>query len=134
MSCWHIFINFIKICGLSPAPHKINATSKQHLSRQVLQVSRRVIIRKEILNTLKSVLKCCGGSEYFRIVFRMTVRVNPKYYMVAASYWMCKITQKASYNILRGFTIWHWPCVFAKSVFKKSLNFFWKFSFNAQIC
>ena len=41
-------------------PHKINAISKKHLTRQVLQVSRRVIITKEILNTLKSVLKCCG--------------------------------------------------------------------------
>ena len=56
-----IFISFIKIYGLSPAPHKINATSKQHLSRQVLQVSRRIIFRKEILNTFESVLKCCGG-------------------------------------------------------------------------
>ena len=71
------FINFIKIYGISPLSHKISATRKQHLSRQVLQVARRVAMRKKILSNLKSLLniKLLWGADS-RIAFRMTVRVH----------------------------------------------------------
>ena len=52
------FIDFIKMHEISPAFRNINAKRKPQLRRQILQVAKKVVIRKEISKTFKSMLKC----------------------------------------------------------------------------
>lgn len=53
-----IFEVFIKIYGRLSGSCNIKATCKPRLARQLFQVAGKTVIRKEVLKTFKSILKC----------------------------------------------------------------------------